>query len=161
MSATRASFGATTSTVYGTLDEDYIVNRLAENKGKYISPDKQIDASTCLFPEYTWFAKGVSHSDRPDAEYEILYAAMRADRQLTVDDFKYTQFMVYDNDAKVMSAMTEENCNTYNWKANDAEDNPTNKDEWVSALIRSLIRWFTGLLKVLVKVISAKAAVTG
>lgn len=161
VSASRASFGATTSTVYGTLDEDYIVNRLAEEKGKYISPDKQIDASTCLFPEYTWFAKGVSHSDRPDAEYEILYAAMRADRQLTVDDFKYSQFMVYDNDTKVMSAMTEENCNTYNWEANNAEDNPTNKDEWVSALIRSLIRWLTGLLKVLVKVISAKAAVTG
>lgn len=160
VSATRASFGATTSTVYGTLGEDYIADRLAEDKGKYISPDKQIDASTCLFPDYTWFAKGVNHTDRPDAEYEILYAAMRADRQLTVDDFKYTQFMVYDNDTKVMSVMTEENCNTYNWEANDAEDNPTTKDEGISALIRSLIRWLTGLLKILAKLIPSKAAVT-
>ena len=149
VSATRASFGATTSTIYGTLDEDYIAERISEGKYKYISPDKQVDASTCLFPEYTWFAKSVSHTDRPNAEYEILYAVMRADRQLTVDDFKYTQFMVYDNDTKVMSAMTEENCDTYNWTANAEEDNPVNKEQWVSALIRSLIRWMTGLLKIL------------
>lgn len=161
VSVKRASLGATTSTVYGTLSNNYITDRIDQGFGQYISPDKQIDASTCLFPDYTWFAKGVNHSDRPDAEYEILYAVVRADRQLTINDFKYSQFMVYDNDTKVMSSMTTENCDIYNWEANDAEDNPTNKDEWTNALVVSFIRWLTGLLKVLVKVIAAKTAVTG
>lgn len=161
VSVKRASLGATTSTIYGTLSNNYITERIDQGFGQYISPDKQIDASTCLFPDYTWFAKGVNHSDRPDAEYEILYAVVRADRQLTVNDFKYSQFMVYDNDTKVMSSMTTENCDIYNWEANDAEDNPTNKDEWTNALLVSFIRWLTGLLKVLVKVIAAKTAVTG
>lgn len=156
VSVKRASFGATTSTVYGTLSEDYIGERISEGKGRYISPDKQVDASTCLFPEYTWFAKGVSHTDRPDSEYEILYNTMKADRQLTVDDFKYTQFMVYDNDTKVMSAMTEENCDTYNWTAVEAEDKPTSKEGWVSALVISFIRWLTGLFKTLIKVMHTK-----
>ncbi|MGN1195335.1 MAG: hypothetical protein ACI4SB_07610, partial [Acutalibacteraceae bacterium] len=70
VSVNRASFGATTSTVYGTLSEDYIAERIEEGKGQYISPDKQIDASTCIFPDYTWFTKGVNHSDRPNGEYE-------------------------------------------------------------------------------------------
>lgn len=161
VSVKRASFGATTSTVYGTLSNNYIAERIEQGLGQYISPDRQVDASTCIFPDYTWFTKGVNHTDRPNAEYEILYAVVRADRQLTVNDFKYTQFMVYDNDTKVMSSMTTENCDTYNWEANDAEDNPTSKDEWTNALVVSFIRWLTGLLKVLVKVIAAKTAVTG
>ncbi|MDD7293072.1 MAG: hypothetical protein PUG83_06160, partial [Clostridiaceae bacterium] len=70
---------------------------------------------------------------------------------LTVDDFKYTQFMVYDNDTKVMSAMTEENCDTYNWTAVEAEDKPTSKADWVRALVISFLRWLTGLFKTLVK----------
>ena len=53
VSVRRASFGATTSTVYGTLSDEYIAQRLEEGKGEYISPDNQIDASTCLFPDYT------------------------------------------------------------------------------------------------------------
>ena len=44
----RSSFGATTPTVYETLSDEYIAQREAEGKGKYISPDKMIDASTCI-----------------------------------------------------------------------------------------------------------------
>lgn len=32
-----------------------------DRSGKYVSPDKVIDASTCLFPDNTWFVKGVKH----------------------------------------------------------------------------------------------------
>lgn len=158
VSAEKASFGATTSTIYDVLSDDYISQRIEEGNGKYISPDKQIDASTCLFPEYTWFVKNASHSDRTDGEYDILYTVMRADRQLTVDDFEYTQFMVYDNDTKIMSPMTEENCDTYNWTANNKEDNPENKDEWLAALIASFVRWLGTLIKTLIKLFTSKAA---
>lgn len=32
-----------------------------DKSGKYISDDKIIDASTCLFPNNTWFVKGIQH----------------------------------------------------------------------------------------------------
>lgn len=34
---------------------------LASKDGRYISPDKSIDASTCLFPDTTWFFNGQHH----------------------------------------------------------------------------------------------------
>ena len=58
----RASYGATTSTVYEPLSDDYIAGRIEKGLGRYISPDKQIDASTCMFPDNTWFYKGATHS---------------------------------------------------------------------------------------------------
>lgn len=116
-SVTRTSFGATTSNVYEKLSDEYIAQRISEGKGEYISPDKLIDASTCLFPEYTWFIKGSSHSDWTCYELKIMFEVASADRQLTVDDFPYTRFMVYDNDTDMLFPMTEENCNTENWDA--------------------------------------------
>ena len=94
----KASFGATTSTVYEPLDADYIAARVAEGKGKYISPDKRIDASTCAFPDSTWFTKGITHSEWTDFETSVLLKVVTADTQLTIDDFEYTQFIVYDNE---------------------------------------------------------------
>ncbi|MGN1194377.1 MAG: hypothetical protein ACI4SB_02740 [Acutalibacteraceae bacterium] len=156
-SVNKSSFGATTSTVYGTLSDEYIANRIEEDKGKYISPDKQIDASTCLFPDYTWFTKGISHSNWTRGEYNLLVEVITADRQLTVDDLEasYSRFSIYDEDTNGLKPMTEENCDTYNWTANDTEDNPTSKQQWVSALIISFIRWLTGLLKILANAVLA------
>lgn len=56
------AFGPTVSAVDDTLSEKYINRVTADGKGKYISPDKQIDASTCLLPDNTWFIKNVDHS---------------------------------------------------------------------------------------------------
>lgn len=150
-SVNKSSFGATTSTVYGTLDEDYIVSRLAEEKGKYISPDKQVDASTCLFPDYTWFTKGISHSNWTRGEYNLLLTVITADRQLVVEDLEpsFARFSVYNEETNGLKPMTEDNCNTYNWTANEKDDNPVNQQQWVTALIRSFIRWLTGLMKLL------------
>lgn len=114
-SVKRSSFGATTSTVYDTLSDEYIAKRVSEGKGKYISPDKQIDASTCLFPENTWFIKGSSHSNWTCYEIKIMFEVASADRQLTIADYPYTQFMVYDKETDSLAPMTEENCNTENW----------------------------------------------
>ncbi len=150
-SVNKSSFGATTSTIYGTLDEDYIVSRLAEEKGKYISPDKQVDASTCLFPDYTWFTKGVSHSNWTSDETNLALTVASADRQLTVEDLEpsFARFSVYNEETNGIKPMTEENCNTYNWTADKKDDKPVNQQQWVAALIRSFIRWLTGLMKIL------------
>lgn len=141
-SVKRSSFGATTSTVYDTLSDEYIAMREAEGKGKYISPDKMIDASTCLFPDYTWFIKGSSHSNWTTYELKMMYEIASADRQLTHDDFPYTQFMVYDTPSDTLEPMTEENCNTELWEADPEVDKPVSFFDKLKVAIKAIAVWF-------------------
>ncbi|MCQ2471975.1 MAG: hypothetical protein MJ147_08065 [Clostridia bacterium] len=143
VSAESSSFGATTGTIYKPLSESYIASQEAKGLGKYISPDKQIDASTCLFPDSTWFVKGVKHSEWTDAENKLLTTVITADRQLTVDDFDETQFMVRNpDDGNRMIPMTEENCNTENWVADEKTDHPKTIFGKLRVFFKALIEWF-------------------
>ena len=141
-SVKRSSFGATTSNVYETLSEDYIAQRTAEGKGNYISPDKLIDASTCLTPDSTWFIKGSSHSNWTTYEMKILYEVASADRQLTVADFPYTQFMVYETETDSLFPMTEENCHTENWDADPDIYKPSSFFDKITVAVNAFVRWF-------------------
>ncbi len=143
----KASFGATTSTVYEPLPADYIAAREAEGKGKYISPDKRIDASTCAFPDSTWFTKGITHSKWTDFETSVLLAVVTADRQLTVDDFDYTQFIVYDNETETAYPMTEDNYKTEGWEANKELDKPADKHGVIFSAVYSLLKWIMELFR--------------
>ena len=115
VSVNHSSFGATTSTIYDTLTDDYIAERVAAGKGDYISPDKKIDASTCAYPESTWFMKNVSHSEYTTFERKLLYDVITApgDKVITcgdtVDGLTYSRFLVYDYETDIMTTMTEEN----------------------------------------------------
>ena len=141
VSINKATFGATTSTVYSTLSDDYIAQREAQGKGKYLSPDKQIDASTAVFPDYTFFIKGADHTRRSRTEDEILYTCVTADRQLTPDDFEWSQFMIYDRDNDVMHAMTEENCHVESWPTDKEATYPTSFFGKLKAYFQSLSQW--------------------
>ena len=86
------SFGATTAT-YGTaFSDDYL-----EGKDmKYISPDKTVDASTCLFPEKTWFIRNMHHSWVSDNLEIMIATLLRSEKEATVDTFEqYPGFMQY------------------------------------------------------------------
>ena len=144
-----ASFGATTSTIYEPLSEEYIAERVAQGKGKYISPDKRIDASTCAFPDSTWFTKGITHSDWTAFETSVLFKVVTADRQLTIDDFDYTQFIVYDNEKAEAFPMTEENYKTESWEANKNMDNPEDKYGKIFSVVTTLILWLIDLINFL------------
>ena len=147
----RASFGATTSTIYEPLDEEYIAARVAEGKGKYISPDKRIDASTCAFPDSTWFTKGITHSEWTDFETSVLFKVVTADKQLTIDDFDYTQFIVYDNETDTAYPMTEDNYNTESWVANKKLDRPNDQFGRIFSVLYSLINWLIDLVNFVVE----------
>lgn len=155
-----ASYGATTSDIYSTLDEEYIAQRVEEGNGAYISPDKQVDASTCMYPDYTWFIKGANHSDWTDAENRILYNVVTADSQLTVNDSTYSQFFIAvkqegSNNYR-FEVMTEENCDNYYWTANKKADEATGKEKLVY-FVFAVIKW---ALKVLTRIISEYAQPT-
>ena len=138
----RASYGATTSTVYDTLGADYIAKQQQAGLGRYISPDEQIDASTCMFPDYTWFYKGATHSNWTSYEIKILYDVATSDRQLTVNDFEWGQFIVYDNKTDTAYKMTKDNCNTEAWEADKEVDSPVTPFGKLLSLIKSVIKWF-------------------
>lgn len=88
-----ASYGATAANYGETLPAEY----LSTVDAKYVSPDKTVDASTCLFPEKTWFVKGYGHTHSqllPELTKAILYS----DEEVTVDTYEdYPRFMVYSD----------------------------------------------------------------
>ncbi|MDD6011634.1 MAG: hypothetical protein PUC33_02185 [Oscillospiraceae bacterium] len=143
VSVNRASYGATSSTIYDTLSKEYI----ASKDPAYISPDKQIDASTCLLPENVWFVKNSSHSKYSTPETKILYEIVEADRQLTVDDFDVGRFSVYDYDTNTLSKMTTENCDTEQWETNIVTEKPQNWIERLLGFLTALFAWLEALIK--------------
>lgn len=143
---TKASFGATTApSIFETLSDEYIAAREAEGKGKYISPDKLVDASTCRFPDYTWFTKNISHSYWHNFETALLFNVITADVQYTVDDFDCTQFVVHDYETGAVSPMTEENCHTEAWYEEVKDGAVTGFFAKVIAFFKSVINWFKEL----------------
>ena len=150
----RSSFGATTGTIYNDLTDDYIASRVEGGFGRYISPDGQIDASTCLFPNQTWFIKGSSHSNWSDWELRHLYDIASSKEQLTIDNSTWpSQFVVYeytnpdeDSDGEI-TAMATENCDTENWEAEEKLDNPTDKYGKIFVALSAFISWLVELLQ--------------
>jgi hypothetical protein len=148
----RSSFGATTGTIYEDLSADYIASRIEGGFGKYLSADGQIDASTCVFPESTWFIKGSSHSNWSDWELRLLYDIASSKQQVTINNSCWpSQFVVYkytnpdEPTDGSLEVMTTENCDTENWEAEDRLDNPTDKPGKIFVAITAFINWLVEL----------------
>lgn len=102
--AQSTSFGATIALYGETLSDEYIANV----DPKYISPDKIVDASTCMFPEQTWFIKNMQHANNPDSLEDMMYTFLRYDGQATVDTFpQYPRFNRYYSANDVIAPYTE------------------------------------------------------
>ena len=115
VSAALSSGGATTAPVGETFNKRYINNAVAAGTDKYISPDKQIDASTALFPERTWFVKNVKHAEFPPS-MDLLFGEMIRNDDYTVNsDPDYPQYMVFENETGKVTPLVVENMNTENW----------------------------------------------
>lgn len=143
-----ASLGATCAKVGKTLPQEYIDARIAEGKGKYISPDKQVDTSTCLFPETTWIIKNAHHNffQLSDA---IAYDFLRSEN-LTVETSQISRFNVFYEETKTWEAMTEENCADFDWITAPVEE-PTEATQAFS-----IIRWLTIIFKVVVGILKGE-----
>ena len=157
VSVKHSSFGATTSNVYDTLSDKYIAAQTEKGLGKYISPDKKIDASTCLFPDYTWFIKGADHADYTTYEVSILLTVLDADRQLTIDDFDWTQFIVYDRKTGEAEPMTKDNCNVENWLADSSIDQAESKPDKLHSMLSTLFNWLKTLFNLFTSIIKKSA----
>lgn len=100
----NTSFGAVTAPYGETLSDEY----LASADPEYINPDKNIDASTCLFPEQTWIIKNFNHNSRGSGVEEMMRTMLFTDEQPTVDTFEeYPRFLIYSSKDSTLSPYTE------------------------------------------------------
>lgn len=155
VSVNHSSFGATTSKLHNTLTDDYIQGRVEAGFADYISPDKKVDASTCIYPESTWFMKNVSHSEYTTFERKLLYDVITADKQIkcgdVVDGLRYSRFLVYDYETDIMTTMTTENCNTENWAADKDTEEPQTIFEKILVRLTAFFNWIASLFNFLKK----------
>ena len=88
----NSSIGATCAPFGETLPSAYVQ---AVNDGHdHISADRLVDASTCAFPEYTWFVRDLMHFDFPYENDGFVRWLLSSQTQPTVQmNAQYPQFM--------------------------------------------------------------------
>lgn len=101
-------FGATCATFNeGMLSNSYIEQVKDFGLENYISKDKIIDSSTCLFPEYTWFVKNCPHSVWPTKIYDFILKIVQSKEQYTINtNPSYPQYLEYDSKTKAVTPVT-------------------------------------------------------
>lgn len=98
---TATSFGAVTSN-FGEILSDKYIDSMSEEDLRYLSPDKMIDASTCLLPEKTWFIKNLYHGDFPYGP-DYLIDAFLLHENMTIDTYEeYPQYLDYDKETDTL-----------------------------------------------------------
>lgn len=132
------SLGATTAPFGTSFSDDYL-----EGKDMaLISPDRTIDASTCLFPEKTWFIKNIKHAKTgitKPLHFELLFSAEEA----TVENHDLPRFMIYDAETELLSEDTT------------VFEEPIQETEGGS-IFRKVINFFTALIKFLTDLFNKK-----
>lgn len=96
----NSSLGAVTAEVGECLSDEY----LADKDMKYISPDRTVDASGCLFPEKTWFVKNAVHSLVSDVTMPYYKQLLFSDVEATCDNSQLPRYMLYDGESGKVSA---------------------------------------------------------
>lgn len=109
-----ASMGATAALVGEELNTSYISQATELGKDKFISPDNQIDASTCLFPERTWFIKNLEHKNFPNIIDSLFDEIINNDGYNVFTDEEFPQYLVYSDteSGEKFGPMVDENKDT-------------------------------------------------
>ncbi len=93
LDSSSTSFGATFA-LYGATLSDEILNSTSP---EFISPDKTVDASTCLFPDKTWFIRNGKHNSGYRDLTTLINAILFDEEEITVETYEaFPRFMVYD-----------------------------------------------------------------
>lgn len=145
-----ASFGATAAGVFDTLSDEYIAERTALGYGNYISPDKKVDASTCLFPDTTWFVKNKHHDIGCGWEYIAERFCRYTNYTVNSNPNNVSRFIVATavNGSSNFENMTEDNCQDGPW-LQIVEEKPTTETKLASLMrfLTTIFKFITELLK--------------
>lgn len=142
-----SSFGATTAGVFDTFPQEYIDKQIAAGKGDYISPDGKIDASTCMFPETTWFIKNKHHDTAHGWDYISEYFTQYTNVTADSNNRNLSRFLIVDEKGTDgISNMTKDNMADGPW-LETIEQEPTKE-----TLAAAFIRFFTTLFDILARI---------
>ncbi|MDD6011849.1 MAG: alpha/beta fold hydrolase [Oscillospiraceae bacterium] len=150
----HASFGATVAKdVFSTLDEAYIAAQTAKGLNPYISPDKQVDASTSRFKDQIWFIKNLSHYDFA-IDFDIMQQFCSFSNYEVTSDSRYPQYMILLPDTAPLDEdgnpdyseaqivpMTEENCHETIWQ--EVPEDSKEEEADLGSKLMALFRWLT------------------
>lgn len=103
------SFGATCTDVDKTFDENYVQAKECVCGKNHISPDRQIDASTCKYPDITWFAKNLKHVDDDRYFADLIDIITYSEEQITVNTYSDLPQYLINLDDTCLVPMTAEN----------------------------------------------------
>lgn len=100
--------GAICADLGKTMPDDYV--QKVDCGHNHISFDRQIDASTGMLPEYTWFIRDMGHVDFPVGEStDFIIYLVHSEKQLTVfDSPEYPQFLKYNYGDGTLKPVNEE-----------------------------------------------------
>lgn len=107
----HTSLGATCAEYGETLGDGYV--QAIDDGHNHVSPDNMIDASTCSFPEITWFVKDMMHTWYTDGYNEFVYKLIYTEGQETIHTYEeYPQFLVNNQETEALEPLTAENSDT-------------------------------------------------
>ncbi|MBQ7638930.1 MAG: hypothetical protein IJS90_08525 [Clostridia bacterium] len=151
------TFGANMSKLTGTLSNEYIASRVAAGCGRYISPDSQVDASTCLFPDQTWIVKNLRHDFNGNDVLSLVYAVARTD-DITVNTLSaFPQFLNAKDDHSAFEPAKAVNENDINWDAyeEEAQQGSANLLQKLVDFIVMLVSKISGLVRGILERVAA------
>lgn len=94
-STEQLSYGAYCAPHGKVLPQSYVDSMGAEAL-KYLSPDRKIDASSCMFKDTTWFMKNNLHDDFPDDGNRLIKYIVDNKGNVTVfDNAEWPQYVEY------------------------------------------------------------------
>ncbi|MBQ6118298.1 MAG: hypothetical protein IJK98_03615 [Clostridia bacterium] len=146
--AKAQSFGATTAKMAETLPESYLAAQREKEDFNFISPDKQIDASTCMFPYQTWFIKNLRHWFHGDDLMSLLDAIAHTDNAAIDTLAGFPQYLNAKEDHSALEIAQEVNENDVDWAA--LEPQADGKTEFLAggvAFFARIIAFFSRLVK--------------
>ncbi len=149
-----ATMGATCAKVGSTLSDEYISARVKEGKGAYISPDRQVDLSTALYPDRTWVIKNAHHSF-VNVSDNITLSFLNGTKYSIHSEGAYPQFSVFFETEGRLEPMTAENCADYQWISLPVEK-PTTQTR-----LASFIRFFAMIFNFLARLFKGEITLAG
>ncbi len=149
VSLDEATMGATCAKIGSTLSEEYISQRVKEGKEDYISPDRQVDLSTALYPDRTWVIKNAHHSFINVSD-NITLSFLQGTNYSICSEGAYPQFSVFFEKEGKLEPMTAENSADYEW-ISLPEEKPTTQTR-----LASLIRFLTMILNFITSLVKGE-----